>query len=92
MMRTPAHKATSTPPGQIRTLADYVARVAAEDGPAPERCIFCGAAMSQEELIALLAWAYGKLAYRSFSDLDDCLKMDEIRLLLMGAFDNKEPA
>ena len=33
----------------------------------------------------LLAWAYSKLAYRSFSDMDDCLKMDEIKLMLMGA-------
>jgi hypothetical protein len=31
----------------------------------------------------LLGWAYGKLAYRSFSEMDDCLAMDEIKLILM---------
>lgn len=35
-----------------------------------------------QRLTQLLGWAYGKLAYRSFSDMDDCLKMDEIKLLL----------
>jgi flagellar biosynthesis/type III secretory pathway protein FliH len=35
------------------------------------------------ELEPLLAWAYGKLAYRSFDNIDDALKMDEIKLLLL---------
>jgi hypothetical protein len=38
-----------------------------------------------EEDKELLAWAYSKLAYRSFSDMDDCLKMDQIKLMFMGA-------
>lgn len=35
----------------------------------------------------LLGWAYGKLARFSYSDPQDLLNMDEIKLLLMGAFD-----
>ena len=35
-------------------------------------------------LTNLLSWAYGKLAYRSFDNMDDALKMDEIKLILMG--------
>lgn len=44
-----------------------------------------GRAEEREELKSLLAWAYGKLAYRSFAEMDDCLRMDELKLLLMGA-------
>jgi len=33
-------------------------------------------------LTELVRWAYSKLAYRSFSEMDDCLKMDEMKLLL----------
>ena len=33
-------------------------------------------------LTGLVRWAYAKLAYRSFADMDDCLKMDEMKLLL----------
>lgn len=32
----------------------------------------------------LLAWAYSKLAYRSFDSMEDALAMDEIKLILMG--------
>lgn len=38
-----------------------------------------------EEDKELLAWAYAKLVYRSFSDMDDCLNMDRIKLMFMGA-------
>lgn len=31
----------------------------------------------------LLAWAYRKLIYRSFDNMDDALQMDRIKLLLM---------
>lgn len=31
----------------------------------------------------LLGWAYGKLHERNFSKMDDALKLDEIKLLLM---------
>jgi hypothetical protein len=34
-------------------------------------------------LESLLAWAYGKLTYRSFDNMDDALKMDEIKLIFM---------
>ena len=34
-------------------------------------------------LEAMLGWAYGKLADRSFSKMDDCLKLDEIKLYFM---------
>jgi hypothetical protein len=40
----------------------------------------------------LLAWAYSKLVYRSFESLEDCLAMDEIKLILMGAYDDQEEA
>lgn len=40
----------------------------------------CAAAI--HHLTGLLSWAYGKLVYRSFDNLDDALKMDEIKLLL----------
>ena len=33
-------------------------------------------------LTRLLAWSYSKLVYRSFADMEDCLAMDEIKLLL----------
>lgn len=33
-------------------------------------------------LTELVRWAYSKLAYLSFSEMDDCLKMDEMKLLL----------
>lgn len=41
--------------------------------------------MSDEEvkrLQELLAWAYSKLHYRSFVELEDALMLDEIKLLL----------
>lgn len=38
-----------------------------------------------ENRTRLLTWAYSKLAYRSFANMDDCLAMDEIKLILMGA-------
>lgn len=38
-----------------------------------------------EDMTALIGWAYGKLAYRSFADMDDCLRMDEMKLILMDA-------
>jgi len=36
------------------------------------------------ELVELLTWAYTKLHYRSFDSMEDALKLDEIKLLLMG--------
>ena len=30
----------------------------------------------------LVRWAYSKLVYRSFESMEDCLKMDEMKLLL----------
>lgn len=33
----------------------------------------------------LLCWAYSKLLYRSFDNMDDALAMDEIKLLLTGS-------
>lgn len=32
--------------------------------------------------VELLRWAYSKLVYRSFDNMDDALAMDEIKLLL----------
>ena len=34
-------------------------------------------------LETLLGWAYGKLADRSFSKMDDCLKLHELKLYFM---------
>jgi hypothetical protein len=34
------------------------------------------------ELLPLLTWAYSKLVYRSFDNMDDALMMDRINLLL----------
>ena len=48
----------------------------------PDRDVHDKCAFEIQRLTELLVWAYGKLAYRSFRDMDDCLKMDEIKLLL----------
>ena len=34
-----------------------------------------------ERLTSLVRWAYSKLHMRSFTDLDDALKLDEMKLL-----------
>ena len=36
-----------------------------------------------EQLKTLLAWAYVKLRFYSFNKMEDCLKLDEIKLVLM---------
>lgn len=33
-------------------------------------------------LSELVRWAYTKLHYRTFNDIDDCLKLDEMKLFL----------
>ena len=38
----------------------------------------------------LLAWAYNKLHRMNFSKLEDALALDEIKLILMGAYDDQE--
>lgn len=37
---------------------------------------------------SLLAWAYSKLHSRVFSDMEDALALDEIKLTLTGAYDD----
>lgn len=39
----------------------------------------------RENCMRLLNWAYSKLVYRSFDNMDDALMMDEIKLMQMGA-------
>ena len=36
-----------------------------------------------EQDFALLRWAYSKLVYRSFDNMEDALVMDEIKLMLL---------
>jgi hypothetical protein len=45
------------------------------DGDPHDECV-----AEIHNLERLLAWAYGKLAYRTFSGMDDCIAMDEIKL------------
>lgn len=52
--------------------------------PTPELAYAEGRADQLEDDTRLLSWAYSKLVYRSFDNLDDALKMDEIKLLLTG--------
>jgi len=38
--------------------------------------------IENEQLLDLLRWAYSKLHMYSYSNMDDALKLDEIKLLL----------
>jgi len=38
--------------------------------------------IENEQLLGLLRWAYSKLHMYSYSNMDDALKLDEIKLLL----------
>lgn len=37
---------------------------------------------------SLLSWAYSKLHNRTFSDMEDALALDEIKLVLTGAYED----
>lgn len=57
--------------------------------PGKELTIYCHECAHDiaEASTELLTWAYGKLHYRSFDSMEDALKLDEIKLILMGAND-----
>jgi hypothetical protein len=42
-----------------------------------------GRADERAENMRLLRWAYSKLVYRSFDNMEDALAMDEIKLMTM---------
>jgi hypothetical protein len=44
-----------------------------------------GRADERAENMRLLTWAYSKLVYRSFDNMEDALAMDEIKLMTMEA-------
>jgi len=56
-----------------------------EDSTPEDHAYADGRKDEREEMLRLIGWAYSKLAYRSFDNMDDALMMDEMKLLLMGA-------
>lgn len=52
--------------------------------PTPELAYAEGRKDQAEEDKELLSWAYSKLVYRSFDNMEDALQMDRIKLILVG--------